>query len=199
MGAPPGKKPPTSKSKAEKTDLFTIRPDPKRPSSVPGVTDLLSREEIAKKKVQIKSLEPTRNTSTFDYKAAERQKDRTGLVVPSELSLSKLGVYFELRFTAEGSVFRFSSSRGHLEADLVPWQQNHFQNMKLDPRLVPMHDPFQEFSYQSDPFVFEAFAVNPKHWIQVIVPEFSNSRIVLVSQKSLALYRTDLIDHFSKG
>lgn len=212
---------PVSKKKDE-TGIFSIEANPFDEGEIPGVTQLLTRPALNKtpaaapKKVttleptstgQIKALNKDENTKSSISITFPKSGDgtspgvgtRTNLVTPSTLKLKDLGVLFELKFHGDGAVFRYASSVGHKEARLLPWQEKIFERIKMDKRTIPAKEPFEEFRADVNSFLFEAFGIQHHHVISIVSPEYTNTRIVLVSEKSLAEHVAAILEHYSKG
>ena len=204
---------PKKKEDTNVSGIFSITANPFEEGEIPGVTELLTRKQIDERQ-KVSTLAPTRlNIKTLPKPELEPEKPaaklsaieidrtdtKTNLVVLSTISLKEFGVLFELRFHAEGSVFRYASSQGHKEAKLLPWQEQIFTKIKMDKKSVSAKEPFQEFKADENPFLFDAFAIQTHHYIQIVSPEYSNSRIVLVSDRSVVSHTAQIIEHFSRG
>lgn len=181
--------------------IFSIQGDPFEEGNIPGVTQLLERKKVEDKKFS--NLEPTRTINLKSIPkapptAAPNEATRTMIADGLPSSLREIGVLFELRFGPEVGFYRYIGSMGHKESRLLPWQEAIFERMKLDNQSLQTKAPFQEFRAQETPWIFEVFAIQPAHYIQIITPKDSNSKIVLVSDQSISLHKEFIIDAVSK-
>lgn len=180
---------PKKKEETNVSGIFSIESDPFADGKVPGVTALLNRKEIEAKANRVTTLEPTRVVN----RPVEFQKNKA-----EPLSLSSLGVFFELQFSSENGVHRFHRATGHLEQSLLPWQNEIFEKMKLDLGTLHIQKNFHEFTSTQNAFLFDAMGIHPQHYVQVICPDQRSEKVVLISKQSLAPQQAKLLEHFSK-
>jgi hypothetical protein len=173
-------------------------PKPAAPGSIPILVP--DAPEVTRSNIAIPAaLQAAAAEAIAEAAEAASSGTRTNLVVPSLLQLKTFGVLFELKFHPEGTVFRFASTQGHKEARLQPWQEKLFDRMKMDKQSVPATEPFEEFTCRKHAFLFDAFGVHPDHFIQIVSPEYTNTRVVLVSERSVIEHAAAIVEHYSRS
>jgi hypothetical protein len=188
----------SSQNKKETTQvsgIFSIDFNDLGSSGVPGVTQLINPEMLRQKAAAQAKKNKTSTDSIVipeeSSKLVEIGITPAGTTPAEKLnppSLQSLGILLELQFEIEKGFYRFCRFKFHGQSKAEAWQENFFNQMKIDLKTLEFIGGFEEFSARNSPFHREAFGLTENQFLQLIRIEASSKKVfALLSDKSLSL------------
>ena len=165
-----------SKDKTQEIELYSISFD-EESGNAPGVTQLINPKLIAEKEAARRAKEAAVSPVSANSSAPK---------MVSNVSLTSLGVFYELQFEIEHGSFKYARMKPHGKARFEMWQERFYFQMKLDLKALEVQSNFQEFSKGKDSFQEDAFALTDASFVQIIRVDGDSQKIyVLLSSQSL--------------